>query len=56
MAVPRARVTEVLRLAYNHLTAGHLGAARTVARLRQAPVYWREMRKQAEEWCLKCHM
>ena len=39
VAVPRTRVQEVLRLAHNHRTAGHLGAARTVARLRQAPVY-----------------
>ena len=27
-----------------------------MARLKQAPVYWREMRRQAEEWCQKCHL
>ncbi|XP_038060519.1 uncharacterized protein LOC119731418 [Patiria miniata] len=50
--VPRVKV---LRLAHDNRTSGHLGITRTVARLRQAPVFWREMQRQAEEWCQKCH-
>ena len=53
--VPQTKVTEVLRLVHNVRTSGHLEMSRTVARLRQAPVYWRRMKGQAEEWCRKCH-
>ena len=34
----------------------HLGIAQTIAWLRRVPVYWREMRQAAEEWCQTCHL
>ncbi|KRX12228.1 Gypsy retrotransposon integrase-like protein 1, partial [Trichinella nelsoni] len=51
--VPRRNIPEVLKAVHNHPTGGHLGVAKTLARVRQR-FYWPQQREDVEDWCRAC--
>lgn len=56
MVVPFEMKRSVLQLAHDHLTAGHLGQARTLEKIRQS-YFWVNYRQDVVDWvrsCVKC--
>ncbi|KRX23801.1 Transposon Ty3-G Gag-Pol polyprotein [Trichinella nelsoni] len=51
--IPRRNITEILTAIHNQPTGGHLGVAKTLAKVRQR-YYWPQQREDAEYWCRAC--
>ena len=55
LVLPQQLVTEVLTKLHNATTGGHLGAKKTLERVRTR-FYWVGQRRDVEEWCKTCQI
>ena len=53
LVLPQIFRNEVLQNLHDHACGGHLGVAKTYAKLRQR-FYWPGSRKDVELWCIRC--
>ncbi|KRX22547.1 Retrovirus-related Pol polyprotein from transposon, partial [Trichinella nelsoni] len=51
--IPRRNIPEILKTIHNQPTGGHLGVAKTLAKVRQR-YYWPQQREDVEDWCRAC--
>ena len=54
LVVPPVLRNELLKLVHDHKTSGHLGEAKTYARLKQF-CYWPGCKADVKRWCKRCH-
>lgn len=54
LCVPTPKRREVLEQAHDAKSSGHMGARRTVARIRASGLYWPAMAKEVEEYVASC--
>ena len=55
LVLPRSLRQEVLQELHDTRTAGHLGRAKTLGRIRQR-FYWVQCRKDVQDWCRNCDL
>ena len=53
LLLPKSLRKEVMNLLHNHVSAGHLGMSRTVARVKDR-FDWPALRLDVENWCKAC--
>ena len=53
LLLPRSLVPDVLSDLHDVPSAGHLGVAKTVERVREQ-FYWYGLQSDVEDWCEKC--
>ena len=53
LIVPRHMVPELIKLGHDHITAGHRGAQKVLALLKQN-YHWYNMRTEVEQWVRRC--
>jgi transposase InsO family protein len=54
IAVPPRVRSELLKMVHDHKTGGHLGIAKTYARIKQK-FYWPGCKADIARWCQRCH-
>ena len=52
--VPLRLRNELMKLAHDHITAGHLGENKTYGRLKKT-FYWYKCKQDIKRWCKACH-
>ena len=55
LILPKSLRTEVLQQLHDTQTAGHLGVAKTLSRVRER-FYWVQCRRDVQEWCRNCDL
>ena len=55
LILPKSLRTEVLQQLHDTQTAGHLGVAKTLNRVRER-FYWVQCRRDVQEWCRNCDL
>jgi hypothetical protein len=55
LVIPRHLVSDVMSQLHDSPTGGHMGATKTLEKVRQR-FYWVKQRSTVEEWCKKCHL
>ena len=53
LVIPGSRRVEVMKEVHDGVTGGHMGVARTVAKLRER-YYWVNCQADVKDWCKKC--